>query len=61
MDFIEQVEEEKEEIKEEMPERVNVRMEVVNAYGNASILALLGVLLIALGATITILLTIYKG
>lgn len=48
-------------IKEEMPKRVNIRNEVVNAYGNASILALLGVLLIALGATITILLAIYKG
>ena len=44
-----------------MPARVNLRMEVVNTYGNASILALLGILFITLGATITILLAIYKG
>lgn len=52
---------EKEVVKEEMPARVNLRMEVVNTYGNASILALLGILFITLGATITILLAIYKG
>lgn len=62
LDFREEVVEKNENTKkEEMPERVDIRMEVVNTYGNASILALLGVLLIALGATITILLAIYKG
>lgn len=60
-DFKEQVILETEPEKEEMPERVNIRMEVVNTYGNASIIALFGTLLITLGATITILLAIYKG
>lgn len=62
LDFIEEIEQKAEDIvKEEMPERVNLRMEVVNTYGNASILALFGILLITLGATITILLAVYKG
>lgn len=60
-DFKEEVIPMKEPEKEEMPARVNLRMEVVNTYGNASIVALLGILLITLGATITILLAIYKG
>jgi len=60
-DFIEEKEEQVEPVAEKMPERVTVRNEVVNTYGNASIVALFGVLLIALGATITILLAIYKG
>lgn len=60
-DFIEEKEEQVEPVAEKMPERVTVRNEVVNTYENASIVALFGVLLIALGATITILLAIYKG
>ena len=60
-DFVEEKLENIEEITEKLPERINIRNEVVNTYGNASIVALAGVLLIALGATITILLTIYKG
>lgn len=48
-------------IKEEVPERVYVRNEVANAYGGASVLALLGVLLITLGTVITIVLAAYGG
>ncbi len=49
------------EVEEKVPERVYVRNEVANAYGGASILALLGVLLITLGTVITIVLAAYRG
>ncbi len=59
IDYQEEIPNEKEQ--EEIEENINLRMEVANAYGSASALALLGILLIALGVIVTIIFAMYKG